>query len=342
MDVCSICFIDESPESEYFDTNCNHSFHASCLRGWIKTHLKQANEAKKPDEPEIVNAPCPQCRKPLVESQFKFGCGYCKAFITKEESKFVEHMQQCIRPKSRARILRENNVVHVRNSNSYQQVNDAHCYNCGKKANHLSKFCPEAQRMKRCDVCGKVASEPDQHGEFCSQRKWWRTNVNTERPLIVKNLALCYVRAYAGVWYHNEEEMRSNEPIVHSSSGTVVYPLRRTSFNQIGISAISGAKCTIDIVNRDWLKLFRLVMNDGKLTINNKYEFMDSGNTELIENEFSLGVDQPDMQLMIKFCEYDVAHHMSMKRQQTVLMFSIDVGADQPRLIRTYLECQNN
>lgn len=55
---------------------------------------------------------------------------------------------------------------------------------------------------------------------------------------------------------------------------------------------------------------------------------MDSGNSELIENEFSLGVDPPDIQLMSKFCEYDVAHQMSMKRNRTVVLFSINVGVN--------------
>lgn len=69
---------------------------------------------------------------------------------------------------------------------------------------------------------------------------------------------------------------------------------------------------------------------------------MDSGNSELIENEFSLGVDPPDIQLMSKFCEYDVAHQMSMKRNRTVVLFSINVGVNQPRLTRTYVERQND
>lgn len=118
---------------------------------------------------------------------------------------------------------------------------------------------------------------------------------------------VCYIRALAGVLYHAGDEMICNVPLVHSTSGVVFYPYRKSFYNQI--SGPKNVRCTVDIVNRDWDKMFRLVIDQEKIIVNNKYDLTKTGNLELIDNELSLGVDSAECRHTVNDKVFRIQRH---------------------------------
>lgn len=230
MSACAIC-LDDSPTDVWGITKCNHLYHEHCYQNLEFQNMSPEVGANS----EILytaGLSCPVCRSDLREddhtaSKLRYKCGRCVSDLHFRNLQMLAlHLFGCraeprqIQLNDQAALDRAAQIV----VDIPERDGDVYCYNCQRRTNHVSKYCPERQTKTRCPTCDRVTMTQFHHHISCSTKEF------VSIPIVYHVPSMMYRRLSFDMGEHKVfgiegHLLLNNNPIFFGSLNTTVQVL---------------------------------------------------------------------------------------------------------------------